>query len=148
MNALAPLPVEATPISLDRRAALGAALAACACLSLPLRAGTGALVADPVLAAIERHRRAYDAFMDVCWGQTHMSDLYNRAKVNEGAAAELRLFRELEIEEEASFSSLLATRPATKASAITCVKHVADCGLATDEMRAWLAMLVQSPLMS
>jgi hypothetical protein len=62
-----------------------------------------------------------------------------------GAAAELREFRELEIEEEAAFSSLLATRRATMASAIACVKHVAGCGLASDEMRAWLAMMVESP---
>jgi hypothetical protein len=82
------------------------------------------------------------------WGQMNVSDLYYRANAEEGAAAELREFRELEIEEEAAFSSLLAIRPATKASAIACVTHVADCGLATDEMRAWLAMLVESPLVS
>ena len=77
----------------------------------------------------------------------HVS-LYDRAKADEGAAAELRRFRKLEIEEEAAFSALLATRPVTKASAITCIKHVADSGLASDEMRAWLAMLVKSPLAS
>jgi hypothetical protein len=43
---------------------------------------------------------------------------------------------------------MLTTRPAPKASAIVCVKHVAECGLASDEMRAWLAMLVESPLAS
>jgi hypothetical protein len=98
------------------------------------------LVADHVLAAIERHRRAYDAFMEV-WGQTNVSDLYDRANAEEGAAAELREFRELETEEEAAFSSLLATMPATKASAIACVKHVArlrpgvgrNAGLARDD---------------
>ena len=77
-----------------------------------------------------------------------MSGLYDRAKADVGATAELRRFRELENEEEAAFSALLATRPATKASAIACVKHVADCGLASDEMRAWLAMMVESPLVS
>ena len=66
------------------------------------------------------------------WGQTSVSDLYDRAKAEERAAAELREFRELETEEEAAFSALLATRAATKASAIACVKHVADCGRATD----------------
>jgi hypothetical protein len=35
-----------------------------------------------------------------------------------------------------------------EAEAIACVKHVADFGLASDEMRAWLAMLVESPLAS
>jgi hypothetical protein len=57
------------------------------------------LVADHVLAAIERHRRAYDAFMEV-WGQTNVSDLYDRANAEEGAADELRRFRELETQEE------------------------------------------------
>ena len=131
----------------DRRTVLGSILTAGACLSVPSWAGAGALVADPVLAAIERHRRAYDAFMEV-WEQTQVLALYDRAKADEGAAAELRRFSELETEEEAAFSSLLATRPATKASAIASVKHVADCGLASDEMRAWLAMLVESPLVA
>jgi hypothetical protein len=130
----------------DRRTVLGSVLTAGACLSVPSWAGAAALVADPVPAAIERHRRAYDAFIEV-WGQTSVSDLYDRAKAEEGAASELRRFRELETEEDA-FSALLATRPTTKASAIACVKHVADCGLASDEMRAWLAMLVESPLAS
>jgi hypothetical protein len=131
----------------DRRAVLGAILTASGCLSVPSWGSTGGSVADPVVAAIERHRRAYDAFIAV-WSQTPVLALYDRAKADEGAAAELRRFRELETEEEAAFSSLLATRPATKASAIACVKHVADCGLATDEMRTWLAMLVESPLLS
>jgi hypothetical protein len=131
----------------DRRAVLGAILAAGACLSLPLWGAASALIADPVLEAIERHRRAYDAFMEV-WGQTNVSGLYDRANAEEGAAAELREYRELETEEEVAFSALLATRPATKASAIAWVKQVADCGLASDEMRAWLAMMVESPLTS
>jgi hypothetical protein len=131
----------------DRRAVLGAILTASACLSVASWGSSSASVADPVVAAIERHRRAYNAFVAV-WNQTPVLALYDRAKADEGAAAELRRFRELETEEEAAFSSLLATRPATKASAIACVKHVADCGLATDEMRTWLAMLVESPLLS
>jgi hypothetical protein len=49
----------------DRRAVLGSILTAGACLSVSSWAAAGALVADPVLAAIERHRRAYDAFMEV-----------------------------------------------------------------------------------
>ena len=60
-----------------------------------------------------------------------MLALYDRAEADEDAAAELREFRELETEEEAAFSALLATMPATKSSAIACVKHVADCGLAS-----------------
>jgi hypothetical protein len=127
MNALVPLPAS-------RRAVPGAVLATLA--PLPALA-----VADPVYAAMARHRHAYDVFMDV-------SALYDRAKTEETAAAELQRFRELESAERETFHALLATRPTTKAGAIACVEHVADCGLATDEMRTWLAMLVESPLVS
>jgi hypothetical protein len=107
-----------------------------------------AILADPVYAAIERHRQAYDVFMDV-WGRTRGAmDLYDRAKTDKAAAAELRRFSELERAEETAFHALLATRPTTKAGAIACVEHVADCGLATNEMREWLAMLIESPLVA
>jgi hypothetical protein len=108
----------------DRRTVLGTILTAGACLSLPLWGAASALIADPVLEAIERHRRAYDACMEV-WGQTNVSDLYDRANAEEGAAAELRRFRELETEEEEAFSALLATRPAT----IRNVRHATSAGL-------------------
>ena len=96
---------------------------------MPSWGAAGGSIADPVVAAIERHRRAYDAFMTV-WNQTPVLALYDRAKVDSDAAVKLQRFRDLETEEEAAFSSLLATRPTTKASAIACIKHVADCGLA------------------
>ena len=51
----------------DSRAVLGWILTGGACLSVPSSAGACVLVADPVLPAIERHRRAYAALMDV-WG--------------------------------------------------------------------------------
>ena len=96
-------------------------------------------LADPVYSAIERHRQAYGVFMHV-WDQTRGAmDL---------VAAELRRFSELEKAEESAFHALLAIRPTTKAGAIACVERVADCGLATDEMRAWLAMLIESPLVT
>ena len=37
---------------------------------------------------------------------------------------------------------------AVRDSAIACLKNVAECGLASHEMRAWLAMMVESPLAS
>ena len=130
----------------DRRAVLGAVLAAGACLSPALWGGASALIADPVLEAIERHRRVYDAFMEV-WGQTNVSDLYDRANAEEGAAAELRRFRELETE-EAAFASLLgpSRRQRLQRSPASSTSRIA--ALASDEMRAWLAMMVESPLAS
>jgi hypothetical protein len=131
----------------DRRAVLGAVLAGGACLPFPSCVAASISLADPVYAAIERHRQAYDVFMDT-WGQTNWATVYDRIKTDEEAAARHRRYCELETAEEEAFHALLATRPTTKAGVIACVEHVADCGLATDEMRAWLAMLVQSPLAS
>jgi hypothetical protein len=130
----------------DRRTVLGAVLTAGACL----RALVGWRRHIGRRSCPRRHtappagiRRIHGGL-----GPANVSDLYDRANAEEGAAAELRRFRELETEEEAAFSSLLATRPTTKASAIAWVNHVADCGLASDEMRAWLAMMVESPLVA
>ena len=64
----------------DRRAVLGTILTAGACLSLPSWAGAGALVADPVLAAIERHRRAYDAFIEGLGPDTRAGALRSRER--------------------------------------------------------------------
>ena len=57
-----------------RRIVLGSILTAGACLSVPPWAGASALVADPVLAAIERHRQAYAAFIEV-WGDERLGSL-------------------------------------------------------------------------
>ena len=128
----------------DRRAVLEAILAGSACFSVPWSLGANASLADPVYAAIERHRQAYDVFM----GQTNWATVYDRINTDEEAAARHRRYCELETAEEGAFRALLATRPTTKAGAIACVEHVADCGPATDEMRTWLAMLAESPLAS
>ena len=76
------------------------------------------------------------------WGRNSVSALYEAAKTDKSAASELQHFRMVELAEEAAFSALLATMPTTKAGAVACVEHVAECGLATDEMRAWLGMLL------
>jgi hypothetical protein len=57
-------------------------------------------------------------------------------------------FRELETEEEAAFSALLGIRPATAASANRLRQTRRRLRPASDEMRAWLAMMVESPLAS
>jgi hypothetical protein len=61
-------------IAPGRRIVLGSILTAGACLSVPSWAGASALVADPVLAAIERHRQAYAAFIEV-WGDESLGSL-------------------------------------------------------------------------
>jgi hypothetical protein len=131
MNALVPLPAS-------RRAILGAVLATLA----PLPA-----LADPVYAAMARHRRAYDAMVAV-WDTTEsIVDLYARRDTDPNAAAQLRLIADAErAADEEAFSALLAVKPTTKAGAIACVQHVADCGLVTDQLGAWLLLMLESPL--
>lgn len=60
--------------------------------------------------------------------------------------AEKRRYYGIETAEEDTFKALLATKPTPKAGAIACVEHVADVGLITDELGAWLVMLLRSPL--
>ena len=57
-----------------------------------------------------------------------------------------RQWRAVQNAEEATFNAVLATMPTTKAGAIACVEHVIDIGLATDELKDWLAMLLELPL--
>jgi hypothetical protein len=49
--------------------------------------------------------------------QSSVTSRYDRAKADPGAQAELQHFLELENEEEAAFSALLAVTPTTKAAA-------------------------------
>ena len=99
-----------------------------------------AVLADPVYAAMERHRRAYDVLMDA-WAQTR-GGLLTR-----GRGRQAQLVRRGTAEED-SFKAVLATKPTTRAGAIACVRHVADIGLVTEEVSAWLVMLLGSPLVA
>jgi len=119
-----------------RRAAFGA-LACVPALSLPAFA---AVLADPVYTAMERHRRAYDTLMDA-WAQT-------RGGLMLDAEADKRWWYDAGTAEEESFHAVLATKPTTRAGAIACVRHVADIGLVTEEVSAWLLMLLGSPLVA
>ena len=119
-----------------RRAAFGV-LAGIPALSLPAFA---AVLADPVYTAMERHRRAYDTLMDA-WAQT-------RGGLDLEDEAEKRRWYDVGTAEEDTFKAVLATKPTTRAGAIACVKHVADIGLVTEEVSAWLVMLLGSPLVA
>jgi len=99
-----------------------------------------AVLADPVYAAMERHRRAYDVLMDA-WAQTRGGLLLEDE-------ADKRSWYDVELAEEESFHAVLATKPTTRAGAIACVRHVADIGLVTEEVSAWLTMLLGSPLVA
>lgn len=94
--------------------------------------------ADPIYSAMTAHRQAYAVF-EKLWDLTH-GGLYIEDEASK------RQWYEVNNAEEATFNALLATKPTTKAGAIACVEHVIDIGLATDEMKDWLAMLLDSPL--
>lgn len=101
--------------------------------------------ADPVHAAIETHRQAHDALMDA-WDRT--SGFRWRDGLDEAEKAELRRVSDLEQLEEQTHNALLAIRPGSKAAAVAAVQHIAEYGLATAEMRVWLLILLDSPLVS
>jgi hypothetical protein len=96
--------------------------------------------ADPVYAAMEAHREAYGVFSE-WWDLTH-GGMYTEDEASK------RQWYEVQNAEEATLKALLATKPTTKAGAIACVAHVADYGPVTNELRDWLAMLLESPLMA
>ena len=99
-----------------------------------------AVLADPVYAAMERHRRAYDTLMDD--GRRHGAAYCLRTRPISAAGMTSGTA------EEESFHAVLATKPTTRAGAIACVRHVADIGLVTEEVSAWLTMLLGSPLVA
>jgi hypothetical protein len=124
----------------DRRSFLALPLAG-AFLSLAEQASG----VDPVYAAIEAHRQAHDALMDA-WDRT--SSFRWRAGLDEAEKAELRRVSDLEQLEECTHNALLAIRPGSKAAAVAAVQHIAEYGLATAEMRLWLLILLDSPLVA
>ena len=62
--------------------------------------------------------------------------------------ADKRRWYDVGTAEEEAFHAVLATKPTTRAGAIACVRHVADIGLVSDEVSAWLMMLLGSPLVN
>jgi hypothetical protein len=129
MNALVPMPAS-------RRAVLGAALATIA--ALPAHA---LAVTDPVYGAMARHRTAHDECMDG-WAE------HNGGRdIEDDDRAGKQRWCDVQNAEEEMFSALLKTMPTTKAGAIACVRQVADCGLITRELGAWLLLMLESPLM-
>ena len=102
--------------------------------------GGFAVFSDPVYAAMHRHRQAHDVLMDA-WAQTRGGLLLEDE-------ADKRRWYDAGTAEEESFHAVLATKPTTRAGAIACVRHVADIGLVTEEVSAWLVMLLGSPLVA
>jgi hypothetical protein len=84
----------------DRRAVLGTILTAGACLSLPSWAGASAFGRRSYPGGHRAPPAGLRRIHGGSWGQTPVLALHDRAKADEGAASELRRFRELETEED------------------------------------------------
>jgi len=126
----------------DRRAFLASLPAA---VFLSSWAQASGAEADSVYAAMEAHRQAYDAMAEA-WDSTR--SFRWRTDPDEAEKAEIRRVSDLERMEEQTHNALLEVRPGTKTAAIAVVRHIAEYGLASVEMQAWLLMLLQSPLVS
>jgi phage-related protein len=99
-------------------------------------------VTDPVYGAMVRHRRAYDECMDA-WGETNAGrDIDDDDRVGK------QRWCDVQNAEEETFYTLLTITPTTKSGAIACVRQVADCGLITTQLGAWLLLMLESPLVS
>lgn len=96
------------------------------------------MVSDPVYAAMQRHRTAYAVLMEE-WKRTR-GGLLLECEEEKGR------WYDIGTAEEDAFNALLTTKPTTKSGAIACAEQVADIGLVTEELGAWLMMLLDTPL--
>jgi hypothetical protein len=97
---------------------------------------------DPVYGAMARHWTAYDECMEG-WAR------HNGGRdIDDDDRAEKQRWCDVQAAEEDTFYALLKTMPTTRAGAIAFVRQVADCGLITTELGAWLLLMLESPLVS
>jgi hypothetical protein len=75
-------------------------------------------------------------------------DGYGGRDSDDDDRAERQRWCDVQNAEEETFYTLLKTMPTTKAGAIACVRQVADCGIITTELGAWLLLMLESPLVS
>jgi hypothetical protein len=89
-----------------------------------------------------RHRKGYDECMEG-WAE------HNGGRdIDDDDQARKQRWYDVQAAEEKTFYTLLKTKPTSKADAIACVKQVADCGIITTELGAWLLLMLESPLVS
>jgi hypothetical protein len=126
------------------------ALRALAPASVLLRPTIGAIAGsfpDPIFAAIERHKAAYEARKAASFA---IDDLIHNPDAREVSEAEWDALQQAHENENAAFDALLTVPPATSLGMRAIIAHLIsiDDGRLSHEMRQLLALLLESPLLS
>jgi hypothetical protein len=127
-----------------RRSALRA-LAGASALAIPTISAIADAFSDPIFVAIERYKAAYDARQATSFA---LDDLMYDPEGREVSDAEWDAYDRARATEDAAFDELLTRAPTTAAGMRAALAHFIsfDDGRFSDEMRRFLATLVESPL--
>ncbi len=129
-----------------RRAALRA-LAGASALAVPVIAASGFMLPDPVFAAIERHKAAYEACEATSFA---IDDLINDPEGREVSEAEWDALERAHKNENTAFDELVTVTPETPAGMRAIIAHLIriDDGRLSDKMRQLLSLLQKSSLLA
>jgi len=126
-----------------RRAALRALVGASA-LVIPSIGSTASALGDPIFAAIERHKAAYDTHQTLSFA---MDDVINTREASDAEWDALwDALDRARKDEDAAFDVLLTSAPETSAGMRAIIAHLIglDDGRLSKEMRQLLALLLKS----
>jgi len=126
-----------------RRAALRALVGASA-LVIPSIGSTASARGDPIFAAIERHKAAYDTHQTLSFA---IDDVINTREASDAEWDALwEAFDRARKDEDAAFDVLLTSAPETSAGMRAIIAHLIglDDGRLSKEMRQLLALLLKS----
>jgi hypothetical protein len=132
-----------------RRAALRALVGASA-LAIPAigaSASISSALGDPILAAIERHRAAYEA---VLASRFAIDDMIHTPEGRKVSQAEWEAFERAHENEDAAFGQLLKGAPETSAGMRAIIAHLVslDDGRLPEKMRRLLALMLKSRVLA
>jgi hypothetical protein len=129
-----------------RRSALRALAGASVLLRPTIGAIAGSLK-DPIFAAIESHKAAYEARKAASFA---IDDLIHNPEAREVSEAEWDALEQAHENENAAFDALLTAPPVTSLGMRAIIAHLIsiDDGRLSHEMRQLLALLLESPLLS
>ena len=126
-----------------RRAALRTLVGASA-LAVPIVAASASVRPDAILAAIERHRSAYQSLKATRFA---MQDLISEREVSK---AEWDAYDRAHENENAAFDALLTAPPETSLGMRVTIAHLIsiDDGRLSREMRRLVTLLLECPLLA
>ena len=129
-----------------RRAALRALVGAGA-LAVPAIGSIAAASGDPIFAAIERHKAAFDAREAASFA---IDDLINNPEGRELSQADWDAYERARDNEDAAFGQLLTGAPETVDGMRAIIAHLVslDDGRLSEKMRQLLALMLQSRVLA